>query len=137
MLHSEFLLSQRPGVSNARDAKEWLKNLPVTDSRAAHHALETLVAEFDENGLDAAGKLEILETVRALRIETDTQYAQRYAGKALPLGPAERVAFDHAVSLWKRVEETYWHIARTAAAGEADLQPRLARSEERRVGKEC
>ena len=126
MLHSEFLLSQRPGVSNARDAKEWVKNLPVTDSRAAHHALETLVAEFDENGLDATGKLEILETVRALRIETGTQYAQRYAGKALPLGPAERVAFDHAVSLWKRVEETYWHIARTAAAGEADLQPRLA-----------
>ena len=126
MLHSEFLLSQRPGVSNARDAKDWVKNLPVTDSRVAHHALETLVAEFNENGLDAADKLEILETVRALRVETDTQYAQRYTGKALPLGPAERVAFDHAVSLWKRVEETYWHIARMAAAGQADLQPRLA-----------
>ena len=126
MLHSEFLLSQRPGVGNARDAKEWVKSLPVTDARAAHHALETLVAEFDDSGLEAAGRLEILETVRALRVETSTQYAQRYAGKALPLGPAERVAFEHALSLWKKCEETYWQIARSAAAGAADLQPRLA-----------
>lgn len=126
MLHSEFLLSQRPGVGNARDAKEWVKSLPVTDARAAHHALETLVAEFDDSGLEAAGRLEILETVRALRVETGTQYAQRYAGKALPLGPAERVAFEHALSLWKKCEETYWQIARSAAAGAADLQPRLA-----------
>ncbi len=126
MLHSEFLLSQRPGVANAREAKAWVKNLPVTDARAAHHALETLVAEFDDSGIEAAGQLEILETVRALRAETDTQYAQRYIGKPLPLGAAERVAFEHAVSLWKRLEETYWQIARAAAAGEADLQPRLA-----------
>ena len=126
MLHSEFLLSQRPGVANAREAKDWVKNLPVTDARAAHHALETLIAEFDESGIEAAGRLEILETVRTLRVEIDTQYAQRYAGKSLPLGPPERSAFEHAVSLWKRLEDTYWRIARAAAAGHAELQPRLA-----------
>ena len=48
MLHSQFLLNQRPGVASARDAKDWIRSLPLTDARAVHHALETLIAEFEE-----------------------------------------------------------------------------------------
>ncbi len=125
MLHSEFMLSQRPHVANARAAKDWIKELPLTDARAAHHAIETLIAEFDENGLPARDRLEILETVRPHRIEIDAQYAQRYAGKALPLGDAERNAYAHASSLWQKLEDAYWYCARAAAAGEPDLRPHL------------
>jgi hypothetical protein len=125
MLHSEFMLSQRPNVANARAAKDWLKELPLTDARAAHHAIETLLAEFEENGLAARDRLEILETIRPHRIETDAQYAQRYAGKALPLGAPERTAYGHASSLWHKLEEAYWYCARAAAAGEPDLRPHL------------
>ena len=126
MLHSELLLNQRAGVANAREAKYWVKSLPVTDPRAAHHALEALLAGFDEDALNPAERLEILETVRALAVETDTQYAQRYTGKALPLGPAERNAFEHALSLWSRAEDNYWQCAQAAAAGRGGLAPRLA-----------
>lgn len=125
MLHSEFMLSQRPNVANARAARNWIKELPLTDARAAHHAIETLLAEFEENGLAARDRLEILETVRPHRIQIDTQYAQRYAGKPLPLGATERTAYGHASSLWQKLEEAYWYCARAAAAGEPDLRPHL------------
>ncbi len=126
MLHSQFLLHQRPGVASARDAKDWIRSLPLTDARAAHHALETLIAEFEENSLEPHTRLEILETVRAQRVEVETQYAQRYTGKSLPLGEAERGAYIHALSLWHRAEEAYWECALAALGRAPNLRPRLA-----------
>lgn len=137
MLHSQFMLSQRPRVASARAAKHWIRELPLTDARAAHHAIETLLTEFDETGLSARDRLEILETVRPHRIEVDAQYSQRYAGKALPLGDAERTAFGHAGSLWQKLEDSYWHCARAAAAGEPDLRPHLALCLARAAGLAC
>ena len=125
MLHSEFMLSQRPRVANARAAKDWIRELPLTDARAAHHAIVTLLDEFDENGVAARDRLEILETVRPQRIATDAQYAQRYAGKALPLAEVERKAFAHSCALWQKIEDAYWYCARAAAAGEPELRPHL------------
>lgn len=126
MLHSEFMLDQRPHITNAQAAKAWIGELPLTDARAAHHAIEALLTEFDEINVSARDRLEILETVRSQRIEIDHQYAQRYAGKALPLGEAERKAFRHACSLWRKMEDAYWFCARAAVGEEPELRPRLA-----------
>ena len=126
MLHSEFMLSQRPNVSDARDARAWLRALPLTDARAAHHAIEAMLAEFEENGVAVRDRLEILETIRPQRIEIDAQYALRYTGKALPLSEGERNAYKHATSLWQKLENAYWYCARAAASGESSLRPHLA-----------
>ena len=123
--HSEFMLNQRPQIASAGAAKEWIKSLPLTDARAAHHAIESLLREFDETALPARERLEILEAVRPHRIEIDAHYARRYTSKALPLAEAERTAFGHACSLWSRLEAAYWHCARAAAADEPDLRPHL------------
>lgn len=126
MLHTEFLLGQRPGIVNARGAKEWAKELPVTDARAAHHALAGMLTELDDSNLPALDRLEILETLRAHIAEIDRLYAGRYAAKALPLGPAERNAFEHAKNLWQRLEEAYWRCARAAMTDEGAMAPHLA-----------
>jgi hypothetical protein len=84
-----------------------------------------LIAEFNETPLPAAARLEILETLRSQFIEIDRLYAGRYVGKPLPLGPAERNAFDHARALWGRLEQAYWQCAQAALAGEISVQPRL------------
>ena len=124
--HSEFMLNQRPQIASAGAAKEWIKSLPLTDARAAHHAIESLLREFDETGLSARERLDILEAVRPHRIEIDAHYARRYTSKPLPLAAPERNAFGHACSLWSRLEEAYWHCARAATADEPDLRPHLA-----------
>jgi len=126
MLHTEFLLSQRHGVANARSAKEWIKDLPLTDARAAHHAVSGLLAELDDAPIATLDRLEILETLRVQIAEIDRLYAGRYVAKPLPLGPAERNAFDHARTLWQRQEEAYWHCAQAALNGDPTMQPHLA-----------
>jgi len=126
MLHTEFLLNQRPGIVNARGAKEWIKELPVTDARAAHHALAGMLAELEDASLAALDRLEILETLRAHIDEIDRLYAGRYTAKALPLGPAERNAFDHAKDLWSRMEDAYWRCARAAMGDDGPMRPHLA-----------
>jgi cyclic-di-GMP-binding protein len=126
MLHTEFLLGQRPGVANAKSAKEWIRDQPLTDARVAHHAVSGLITEFDDTALPALDRLEILETLRPHIVEIDRLYAARYVAKPLPLGPAERNAFDHARALWQRLEEAYWRCARAALAQDATMTPHLA-----------
>ena len=125
MLHSELMLNQRPQIANARAAQDWVRTLPLTDARAAHHAIESLLTEFEETGLAAQEQLDILEALRPHRIEIDAHYARRYTGKALPLAEAERTAFNHACSLWRKLEDAYWHCARAAAAGEPGMAAHL------------
>ena len=126
MLHSEFLLNQRPAVADAHAARAWLRELPLSDARVAHHALEALLDGFDDNALSLRKRLDILETIRTQRVEVDAQYAQRYAGKPVPLAQAERVACTHALSLWQKLEGCYWDCARAAAAGDGTVQRHLA-----------
>jgi hypothetical protein len=126
MLHTEFLLSQHHGVSNARGAKEWIRDLPLTDARVAHHAVSGLIAELEDAPVATLDRLEILETLRPQISEIDRLYAGRYVAKPLPLGPAERNAFDHARTLWQRVEAVYWHCAQMAIGGDPAMQPHLA-----------
>ena len=137
MLHTEFLLNQRPGVSNARGAKEWLRQQPVTDARAAHHAVAGLLAELEDSSLPALDRLEILETLRGHFAEIDRAYGSRYIAKPLPLGPSERNAFAHAKHLWLRLESAYWHCANAALSGEAAMQPHLALCLARAAGLVC
>ena len=126
MLHTEFLLNQRPGILNAKGAKEWIRELPITDARAAHHAIAGMLAELEDSALSALDRLEILETLRAHIAEIDRLYAARYVARPLPLGPAERNAFEHAKQLWQRLEDAYWQCARAAMGDDAAMQPHLA-----------
>ncbi|MDB5807783.1 MAG: hypothetical protein JWN73_5105 [Betaproteobacteria bacterium] len=137
MLHTEFLLNQRPGVTNARGAKEWLREQPVTDARAAHHAVAGLLAELEDSTLPALDRLEILETLRGHFTEIDRAYGGRYVAKPLPLGPTERNAFAHAKHLWLRLESAYWHCANAALSGDAAMQPHLALCLARAAGLVC
>jgi hypothetical protein len=121
MLHSEFLLNQRPGVDSARGAKEWLRGLPLTDARASHHALAALLTELGDAPLPALARLEIVETLRSHAAQIDADYASRYAAKALPLGLAERNAFVHAQSLWRAFARTYLECFEAGLAGEAPV----------------
>jgi hypothetical protein len=104
---TEMMLADRPGITTARGAKLWLGTLPLSDPRSSHHAISALLAELAETQMAPRNRLEILETIRAQAALTDSQYAARYAGKALPLGPVERNAFTHANAQWRALVTAY------------------------------
>ncbi len=111
MQQTEWLLEQRYGVTTARAAKHWLSEIPISDTRAAQHSFCALLDELDEQAISAGELLPILETLRASIIDVQAAYSARYAGKPVPLAHAERVAFDHTVALWQRLEAAYQRTA--------------------------
>jgi hypothetical protein len=104
---TEMMLADRPGITTARGAKSWLSTLPLSDPRSSHHAISALLTELAETHMAPRNRLEILETIRAQAALTDSQYAARYAGKALPLGPVERNAFTHANAQLRALATAY------------------------------
>ena len=137
MLHSEFLLNQRSGIASARGAKEWLKELPLTDARAAQHSVAALIAELDDADMGARDRLEIMETMRGHIAEIGARYAVRYAAKPLPLGLAERTAFLHACALWRSQAALYMRCALAAIGDECELAPHRALCLSRAAGFHC
>ena len=104
---TEMMLAERPGITTARGAKLWLGTLQLSDPRSSHHAISAMLAELAETQMAPRNRLEILETIRIQAGSTNSLYAARYAGKALPLGPVERNAFAHANAQWRRLATAY------------------------------
>ncbi len=125
MQSTEMMLGKTSGVATARSAKQWLRDLPISDARSAHHAVSALLRELGEDAPGPRDRLEILETVRGHIAGIDARYARRYAGKPLPLALAERGAFNHAQAQWRALSAAYLEIFE-ASMDVADLASRQA-----------
>ena len=122
MMNSELLLAARPGVASGRMAKQWLKQLPLSDAGSAHHAATAMIAELVDADVAPGVRLEVLETVRASIAEIGAQFARGYADKPLPLGPVERNAFERAQSLRRTLAMVYLGCFESSL----DVAPELA-----------
>ena len=125
MQSTEIMLGSTSGVASARSAKQWLRDLPLSDARSAHHAVSALLRELSHATPGPRDRLEILETVRGHVAGIDARYARRYAGKPLPLGLAERNAFNHAQAQWRALAAAYLEVFE-ASLDLADLESRRA-----------
>ena len=110
MQSTEMMLGRISGVTTAGRAKQWLRDLPISDARSAHHAVSALLRELSQATPGPRERLEILETVRGHIAGIDARYARRYAGKPLPLGLAERNAFNHARAQWRALAAAYLEV---------------------------
>ena len=83
MQSTEMMLERVSGVATASNAKQWLRELPISDARSAHHAVSALLRELSQVTPGPRERLEILETVRGHVAGIDLRYARRYVGKPL------------------------------------------------------
>ena len=125
MQSTEMMLERVSGVATASNAKQWLRELPISDARSAHHAVSALLRELSQVTPGPRERLEILETVRGHVAGIDLRYARRYVGKPLPLGVAERSAFNHAQAQWRALAAAYLEVFE-ASLNVADLAPHHA-----------
>lgn len=110
---------------DARACTALISGLPLTNARAAHQTLITLLTGISHRPPGAADYLDVLETMRAPLSFLQDEIAQRYAAKPLPPAPAESEAFRQVLSVWQSMARAYAQVAQLGI-GDARIQEKLA-----------
>ncbi len=111
---------------NAAECRIWMDTAPFTDLAQAHALLLQQVQLLGRGALNAAERLDILELLRGPIDEMQEEFSHRFAGKALPLPPADQAAFDACRALWHALAAGYMRCAEAIFAGEAGMKSKAA-----------
>ena len=107
-----------PPFADAREAKEWLKLLPLINTRQSSLELHELLTELNRCALPPLELLKSLELLREAVHTTAESLQTRFTGKPLPLTPEEKQSWQEAQTLWTLFETAYvrcWRAAREEA----------------------
>ena len=100
MQHSDFLPFSRPVLFDVASCDRWLARERITDSDRACAAFIGLLDQLEDAPPSAMVCVRILERLRAPMHVALEEQSRRYAGKPLPLAPAEAAAHDRSRDLW-------------------------------------
>lgn len=117
---------QQPEFASAEECRAWLKAAPLASAAQAQAQMLRQMNLLNRHPLAAAERLDILELLRKPLHAAQEEVARRFAGKPLPLAPAEQAAFDACKALWQGLLTGYRQCLEAARAGEAALLPRSA-----------
>lgn len=118
-----------PPFADAREAKEWLKLLPLINTRQSSLELRELLTELNQCALAPLELLKSLELLREAVHTTAESLQTRFAGKPLPLTPEEKQSWQEAQTLWTLFETAYvrcWRAAREGTRPLAEHQALIA-----------
>ncbi|MRR52208.1 MAG: hypothetical protein EG825_15085, partial [Rhodocyclaceae bacterium] len=96
-----------PEFATAAECKSWLAAAPLTQPAAAQARLLKALHLLDAYTLPLAERLGILELLREPVTEVQEAGLKRFAGKPLPLLPAEEDAYFANCNLWKALRSGY------------------------------
>ncbi|AOY01374.1 hypothetical protein [Jeongeupia sp. USM3] len=119
--------------SDARSAKAWLQLLPLINTQVAHAELTEAISLLGDSGIAPYETLKILELLREPLHVVQDALAERFLGRALPLGPDEAEARDATVLLWEKLAALYGTGLDAALAGEPELADHTALLAQRRM----
>ncbi len=97
----------QPQFNDAAGCKRWVQLLPLTNAQVAQQSLAQQVALVRQAGLAPPETLRIMEVLREPIVYVQHALARRYAGKALPLEPAESATLARVIALWQDVTGSY------------------------------
>jgi len=126
MQHSDFLPASRPALVDPGSCDKWLERERFTDCHHACAAFIGLLDELEDAPPQAAACVLILEKLRAPMHAALDEQSRRFAGKALPLVPAEDAAFARSCDLWL-AQTRAWRRLLRASWSNAELAPDRAR----------
>lgn len=112
-------------TSDAYACTALIAGLPLTNARASHQVLITLLAGLRHRPPDATAYLDVLETARAPLAFIQDEIAQRYAARPLPPTPAEGEAFRQVLALWQAMARAYAQVAQLGS-NDRQVQDKLA-----------
>ena len=119
----------QPPFATAREAREWLKLLPLINTLQSSLELRELLDELNRSRIDALELLKSLELLREAVHTTEEGLNIHFVGKPLPLSSGELQRWQEAQTLWTLFETAYgrcWLAARQNIATLAEHQALLA-----------
>ncbi|HEY6241587.1 MAG TPA: hypothetical protein VIW78_12230 [Burkholderiales bacterium] len=128
MASGDFLPSPGPRLADLKSCEDWLSLAAPADSPHACSGLFTLLGEVENSPPRHSVYLQILERLRYPVLLAEAEQAKRFAGKPLPLDPAEAAAFVEATHLWTAMLRGYARLLSASLSGKhPELEPSLAR----------
>ncbi|BCL77290.1 hypothetical protein JHS3_30260 [Jeongeupia sp. HS-3] len=119
--------------SDARSAKSWLQLLPLINTPVAHAELSEAISQLATSQVAPYETLKILELLREPLHMVQGALAERFLGRALPLGTDEAQARDATVALWEKLAALYGTGLDAALAGEPELAAHTSLLAQRRM----
>jgi len=116
MTHSDFLPATNPSYPDVQAYDAWLAKAALGDTRSACAAFHTLLDEIEGAPPPHGAYLKILERLRAPLLAALAEHTRKFAGKPLPLNPAEAAALRQVQDLWLALLRAYRRLLRALPA---------------------
>ena len=101
------LASAPPAFTTAAAAGDWLAALSLTHTQQAQTLLARELALLGGTTIAPDERMRIAETLREAVLFVQHEAQRRFAGRPLPLAPAESSVFDACLALWQALETNY------------------------------
>lgn len=118
-----------PPFTDAREAKEWLKLLPLINTLQSSLELREVLTQLNQSRINALELLKSLELLREAVHTTGEGLHTHFVGKQLPLTYSELQRWQETQALWALFETAYvrcWRAAEENATGLAEHRALIA-----------
>src|SRR4030095_10444147 len=88
--------------SDSMSCRRWVEQLTLSNAHRVHEVLTSQLFSLTTAELPPVERLKILETLRETVHFVQGETAKRYAGKGLPLDPAEMTAWSRGIAFLTR-----------------------------------
>jgi hypothetical protein len=112
--------------TDSASCKRWIETLPLANIPQTQHLLTTQLAALRGTQLPAIERLRILETLRESVSLVQSESANRYASKPLPLEKNEAEAWANVIELWTQAGAGYEQCLQAYRDGDLDIAPHAA-----------
>ena len=109
--------------SDSASCKRWIETLPLTNVEQAQRQLTVQCAALTAAEIPALERLKMLETLKEPFAFVQSESANRYAGKPLPLDAGESAAWAGVVELWQEMNRNYQQCLKAYREGDLTIAP--------------
>ncbi|HEX9180297.1 MAG TPA: hypothetical protein VF859_07890 [Burkholderiales bacterium] len=114
--------SAAPAFRSARDAREWISRLQLTNIQAAYLALATELEKLNCTALAAGERLAVMEELRETVEYVQGEHCKRLLGKPLPLSERDTRVLGELAALWQALALGYGHCLAAAIEGDPGVK---------------
>jgi len=115
-----------PAFNSARGCRDWLAAQPLANPAQAQALLLRQINLLNRFSLPPAERLKILELLRDPIAFAQAESTRKFAGRPLPLAPAEQAGMDANRTLWQALQTGYLHCLAACLEDSAELRPHAA-----------
>lgn len=109
--------------TDSADCKRWIEKLPLTNIQQAQRILAAQCAALNAAELPALERLKILEVLKEPVGFVQSESANCYAGKPLPLDANEAAVWASVIELWAEMNRNYQQCLGAYRQGDLTIAP--------------